>query len=95
MGFPHSSAPKPRPVYVPEPMLVVLDEKHEPMHFLVKNDVDLFTLALQIVRVRVARRWYEETVTFDDGCLAWEWLRSRREAEYEGITLQKFSTVYR
>ncbi len=31
----------------------------------------------------------------DDGRAAWEFLRSRRDAEYEHVSLQKFDAAYR
>ena len=101
MTQPARTAPAP---IVEFPMLLVLDEKHEPIHFLVTTDQELFALALRIVRARLARRWYsgegdKEALSIAEGLgsegrRAWEFLRKRRLYEYESVVLAKFDTEY-
>lgn len=87
------------------PSVLVLLEKHEHRYFLVRDDAQLFRVALAIVKERAAEygshypepHEEEERVAVaalnaikrDDGALAWHVLQCRRFGQYEGFNVEE------
>jgi hypothetical protein len=87
--------------FISEPSILVIKEKHGDRYFNVPDDKTLFAVALMIVTARLRDGWWYEkpseemvkrAVEAKDGRAAYDVLRARRNAEYEGFSIERFES---